>query len=496
VTASWLLLAIGGPVIAGTVAIPFLHLHRVQVAAGVAGSMLQAVAAIMLVRQVAAHGTVVVQSGGWPAPFGISLVADHFAALVLLAGAIAALAAIAFAAMNVEEDRSRHGYFVFSNVLLGAVAAAFLTGDLFNLYVSFEVMLIASFVLLSLGHARRQARGAAVYVTLNLIASATFLTGAGLAYALTGTLNFADLAERLPLLEHREQSLALALLLLAAFVTKSAAFPFAAWLPASYHTPASDVSALFSGLLTKVGVYAVARTVTLLFPHEPLVQQVVLFLAGLTMIVGVLGALAQYEIRRLLAFHISSQVGYMLMGIGLMSPLALAGATFCMMHNMITKTSLFLVSGFIERGAGSGWLPRIGGLYRRDPATSAVFLVAVLSLAGMPPFAGFVAKFALARAGVEMDAWLIVGVSLAVSMLTLLSMVKIWMDAFWADEPVEFTWKAPPRPLLLPAAALAAISAAMGIAGAPLVELALTAGENLATPSAYIDAVLGNRAGA
>lgn len=494
-SAAWLLLAIAAPMIAGAAAIPFLGRHRVQVAAGVTGSLVQTIAAVMLLRQVAGGAYVVVQAGDWAAPFGISLVADQFAALVLVAGAVAGLAAIAFAALSVEVDRSRHGYFVFTNVLLAAVAAAFLTGDLFNLYVAFEVMLIASFVLLSLGHSRRQARGAAVYVTLNLIASAMFLTGAGLAYALTGTLNFADLAERVPQIENHALSLVLALLLLTAFITKSAAFPFAAWLPASYHTPGTDVSALFSGLLTKVGVYAVARTVTLLFPDDEVVRNTVLTVAGLTMVVGVLGALAQYELRRLLAFHISSQVGYMLMGIGLMSPIALAGATFYMMQHMVTKTSLFLVAGFIERGAGTGRLARLGGLYRRDPATAAVFLVAAFALAGIPPFAGFVAKFTLARAGIEAEAWLIVGVSLAVSLLTLLSMVKIWTEAFWKDEPSEFTWNAPSRRFLLPAAGLALVSAGMGIVGAPLVELAIEAGEALATPSVYINAVLGSGAG-
>ncbi|GMU41129.1 MAG: cation:proton antiporter [Chloroflexota bacterium] len=493
-TGTWLLLALGGPLVAAAAAIPFMSRHRVQVAAGLAGAVVQTLAAVMLLRQVNTHGTLVLQAGDWPAPFGISLVADQFAALVLLAGAVAGLASLAFAAMHVEAERSGHGYFVFTNVLLAAVAAAFLTGDLFNLYVAFEVMLIASFVLLSVGHAPRQARGAAVYVTLNLIASATFLVGAGLAYALAGTLNFADLSERLALVENRALVLALALLLLGAFITKSAAFPFAAWLPASYHTPGTDVSALFSGLLTKVGVYAVARTVTLLFPGDEAVRTAVLVIAGLTMVVGVLGALAQYELRRLLSFHISSQVGYMLMGIGLTTPLALAGATFYMMQHMITKTALFLVAGFIERGAGTGQLRRLGGLYRQDAPTAAVFLVAAFALAGIPPFAGFIAKFTLARAGVESEAWLLVGVSLAVSLLTLLSMVKIWTEAFWKVAPEGETWQQPARRFLLPGAALALVSAGMGIVGAPLVEMAVEAGAAIASPAAYVEAVLGSRA--
>ena len=369
-------------------------------------------------------------------------------------------------------------------------------------------MLIASFVLLAVGRRPQQASGATSYVTLNLVASATFLMGAGLAYALTGTLNFADLSVRLREVEERELVAALAILLLAAFGSKAAAYPLSAWLPASYHTPAPDVSALFAGLLTKVGVYAVARSVTLLFPDEPLVHAVVLVGAGLTMTIGVLGALAQYDLRRLLSFHIASQVGYMFMGVGLMTPLALAGTTFYMAQHMVTKTALFLVAGVIEERRGTGDLKALGGLYRTHLPLALVFGLAALALAGIPPFSGFVAKFALARAGMEADAWLIVAISLAVSLLTLLSMVKIWNEAFWkeapegqvtdqveaSEEPVLPGAAAPfytGRAILLPAAFLACVSVAMGLAAGPLFELAMAAGEELADPARYVEAVLG-----
>jgi len=505
----WLVLPIALPFLGSVLGLAAFGRDRIQRVLAVAGAVGQLVAAIGLLRAVATEGIQVMQLGNWPAPFGITIVADHFSALSLLAGSIAGGAAIVYAAMTVDRRRTRIGYFSYAGILTAAVAGAFLTGDLFNLFVWFEVMLIASFVLLAVGRRPQQASGATTYVTLNLIASATFLTGAGLAYALVGTLNFADLSVRLAEVEQRQLVAALAILLLAAFGSKAAAYPLSAWLPASYHTPAPDVSALFAGLLTKVGVYAVARSVTLFFPEERIIHDVILVGAGLTMTIGVLGALAQYDMRRLLSFHIASQVGYMFMGVGLLTPLALAGTTFYMAQHMVTKTSLFLVAGVIEERRGTGDLKALGGLYRTHLPLAIIFVLAAMALAGIPPFSGFVAKFALARAGLEVDAWLIVGVSLAVSLLTLLSMVKIWNEAFWKDPPTdEVVAEAlevahtpeiagPASPfyrgawIIAPAAVLASVSVTMGLAAGPLFELAMAAGEELADPSLYVEAVLG-----
>ncbi|MCK9487675.1 MAG: Na+/H+ antiporter subunit D [Dehalococcoidia bacterium] len=502
---AWLILPIAWPLAAGALGLALSGSNTAQRLIAVIGAVGQLVAAVVLLLTVNAQGTQVLHMGSWPAPFGISLVADHFASFVLVAGSLAGCASVIFAALTVGRQRLTHGYFVLTNVLLAAVAGAFLTGDLFNLYVWFEVMLIASFVLLAMGPYPRQAAGATNYVALNLVASATFLVGAGVAYALTGTLNFADLALRLPLVESRPLVLILAALLIAAFASKAAAYPLSAWLPSSYHTPAPDVSALFAGLLTKVGVYALARSVTLFFPEDALVRNVVLGLAGLTMLVGVFGALAQFNMRRLLSFHIASQVGYMLMGLGLLTPLALAGTTFYMAQHMITKTALFLVAGVVERRTGTGYLKRLGGLYRTNLALTVVFALAALSLAGIPPFAGFVAKFTLVRAGTAVESWVIVGISIVVSLLTLMSMVKIWNEAFWKDRPegeVEHDaarMHALPRSVprwvvILPAGTLALASVAMGFAAGPLMEYAIAAGEELADRSVYIEAVLGEDA--
>lgn len=485
---------------AGAVVALLFPRPRLQAVVAIAAALGQLAAAVALLVVVEREGVQALQVGAWAAPFGISLVADRLGAVMAVFGAVLGVACTWYAALTVEGARVERGYFVLTNVLLLGVAGSFLTGDLFNLYVWFEVMLIASFVLLALGGSRPQVEGAVKYVTLNLVASMLLLAGAGLIYALTGTLNMADLSLRLGETEPGGLVDAVAVLLLIAFGIKAAVFPLFSWLPASYHTPPGDVSAFFSGLLTKVGVYAIIRTVTLILPEgsgPP--GGLILAVAGLTMVTGVLGALAQLDLRRLLSFHIVSQIGYMLMGLGLLTPLGLAAAIFYMTQHMVTKTALFLAAAVIERERGTGWLEHMGGLYRSRPEIAAVFGLAALSLAGIPPFAGFVAKFALARAGLELEAFAIVAVALAVSLLTLLSMSKIWLAVFW--QPAEEA--SPPalpascgtreRSLILPAAGLAALSVALGLAGGPYLELMQRTAEEALDGSAYVAAVLGAR---
>jgi len=322
----------------------------------------------------------------------------------------------------------------------------------------------------------------------------------------------------------------MSMLFLTAFGIKAAVFPLFAWLPASYHTPPAAVSALFAGLLTKVGVYALIRVFTLMFDQDPgFTDPLILTIAMLTMVSGVMGAMVQTDLRRILSFHIVSQIGYMIMGLGLGTVLGLAGGIFYMIHHIIVKTTLFLVSGVVARASGSYRLADIGGLYSRYRLLPILFLVPALSLAGIPPFSGFFAKLALVQAGLDAEAWLVVGVSLAVSLVTLYSMTKIWAGAFWSPRPEPTATASsatmpsgPPtvdghavapgptdtiepapargrplaraaslRPLLLPIAGMAVLTIAIGIAAEPVYQFSLAAAEELLDPGAYIEAVLG-----
>jgi multicomponent Na+:H+ antiporter subunit D len=471
----------------------------IQRALAVLGSLALLGVSCGLLTLVWRDGIQAVQIGDWPAPFGITLVADTFSAMMVVVASTMGLLVAIYSLERVDRRRETFGYYPVLQVLLMGVCGAFLTGDIFNLFVWFEVMLIASFVLLALGGERPQLEGAIKYVTLNLVSSALFLAAVGLLYGTAGTLNMADLAVKLRGTDDAGLVTTIAMLFLVAFGIKAAAFPLFFWLPASYHTPPVAVSAIFAGLLTKVGVYALIRVFTLLFTQDvAFTHNLILAGAGLTMVTGVLGAVAQEEFRRILSFHIVSQIGYMIMGLGLFTTAGLAASVFYIMHQIIVKTNLFLISGLAERHGGSYELGRLGGLYRAQPLLSMLFLVPALSLAGIPPLSGFFGKLALVRAGLDTDQYAIVATSLAVSLLTLFSMMKIWTKAFWspASEAGPAAGHAGPSrrsplALLAPIIVLALFTVALGLLAEPVLALSNRAAEQLMDPTAYVEAVLG-----
>ena len=462
-----------------------------------AGSALHLAASIWLVATVAERGMISGQMGMWPAPFGITLVADHLSAAMVLVASVTGLAVAIYGLGEVRHPEARLGHHALFQLLMAGVTGAFVTGDLFNLYVWFEVMLIASFGLLVLGGRRAQIDGAIRYVALNLVSTILFLSGIGLLYGMTGTLNMADLNGAVAQVENEGLVRLVACLFLVAFGIKAAVFPLFFWLPASYHTPAFAVSAVFAGLLTKVGVYALIRSFTLIFPPDPFIQQLLLWCAGATMLSGVLGAAAQSGFRKILSFHIVSQIGYMILGLALMTPFALAGAAFYLAHHIVVKANLFLVAGVAARLQGHEDVYRVGGLYRSAPLLGALFLVPAFSLAGFPPLSGFWAKLVLVRASLEQEYWWLAAAALITGALTIYSMTKIWAEAFWKGHPdgTEPVLTSIPRPerlaLLLPIAALAAVTVLIGLVPAPLWNFAVVAGDQLMNPAGYVAQVLG-----
>lgn len=506
---NWLLvLPILIPLTTAAVSLMFWRRRRAQRVLGVLGAAGLFVVSLALLETVRRSGVEVSFMGGWPAPYGITLVADLLGAIMVALTGLMGLAVAVYSLASVDKRRESFGYYPLYNVLLMGICGAFLTGDIFNLYVWFEVMLIASFVLLALGGERGQMEGAIKYVTLNLISSAIFLAAVGLLYGSAGTLNMADLALKLRDVAEPGLVTTLAMLFLIAFGIKAAVFPLFFWLPASYHTPPVAVSAIFAGLLTKVGVYALIRVFTLLFTQDTgYTHTLILVIAGLTMVTGVLGAVAQNEWRRILSFHIISQIGYMIMGLGLLTPLALAGSVFYIIHHIIVKTNLFLVSGVAHRLRGSYELKKLGGLYAAYPWLAILFLIPALSLAGIPPLSGFFAKLALVRAGLVVEQYAIVAVSLAVGIMTLLSMSKIWHEAFWEPAPAEELAEGDAGEsevagemrrrgigaMVAPIAILAAITVSIGLGAGHVFDLSVEAAEQLLNPDIYIQAVLGGR---
>ncbi|MEP0775686.1 MAG: Na+/H+ antiporter subunit D [Acidobacteriota bacterium] len=503
-TTGWtVLLPLLAPLAAAAAGLLAWRAPRIQAAVGIVGAGVQLATGLVLLRQVLREGVLAVQLGSWPAPFGITFAADLLGAVMVVVTGVIGLAVTVYSLADIDPGRRAFAYFPLVQVLLAGVAGAFLTGDIFNLYVCFEVLLMASFVLLALGGERAQMAGALTYVTLNLVSSALFLAGVGLTYGITRSLNMAELHLRLSLIAESRPELVLALagVFFVAFGIKAAVFPLYTWLPASYHTPPVAVSALLAGLLTKVGVYALIRVLTLVFPPLPGAGSFLLAVASLTMVFGVLGAVAMFETRRILSFHIVSQIGYMVMGLALVgsdSPAVrtagLAAAVLYIVHHIIVKANLFLVSGIAARLGGSFQLSKVGGLATAAPWLALLFLIPAGSLAGVPPLSGFWAKLAVVRAGLAGAAWWTVAAALGAGLLTVLSMVKIWTEAFWKPAPDTATPPPPPSRwrlalLAAPSVGLAALTVAIGLYPRPLYELSRRAAEQLLAPSSYVAAV-------
>ncbi|MDP1544164.1 MAG: Na+/H+ antiporter subunit D [Polycyclovorans sp.] len=481
------------PMVAGSVSLLAWPSRRAQRAIAVVGTAGQLIAAVVLLVVVWNDGIQVLAAGAWPAPYGITLATDLLSALMVLMTGITGFAAALYSLPTISSRMERNGYYPLMHMLLAGVAGVFLTTDLFNLYVWFEILLLASFALLAMGQERAQMAGALKYVVLNLFSSAMFLSALGLLYGLAGTLNMADLAVKLPALDDGGRVTLVSMLFMVAFSIKAASFPLFFWLPASYHTAPVAVSALFAGLLTKVGVYSLYRTFTLVFTEDvPWTHGWLQVSAGFTMVVGALGALAQTDIRRTFAFLHVSQIGYMLMGLALFTPLALAAGVFYFAHHIIMKSNLFFLSGVIYRLGGSYRRDDLGGLWTARPWLSLVFLVPALSLCGIPPLSGFWGKLLIVRAGVDAGSGWLVAAVLVTSVLTLLAVMRIWADVFWKAAPQDRPVSRAPLPVMLwvVTVGLAAGTLWIGFTVEPLWALAERASAQLLDPSAYIEAVL------
>ncbi|MGW5853055.1 Na+/H+ antiporter subunit D [Micrococcus sp. NPDC055215] len=510
-------LAVMLPVLGAAVTFTLVGRPRAQVSVTVLALFLTLVLNAALLAAVWEAGVAVVELAGWPAPLGVVLVVDRLSALMLLVSTIITLAVLLYASAQGLISRDEGGPVSIFHptylILVAGVSNAFLAGDLFNLYVGFEILLTASYVLLTLGGTAQRMRAGVTYVVVSVVSSVLFLIAIAMIYAATGTVNMADLAVKLGELPS-DMQMVLHVMLLVGFAIKAAVFPLSFWLPDSYPTAPAPVTAVFAGLLTKVGVYAMIRTETLLFPGEH-VNDLLLVVAGLTMIVGILGALAQTDIKRILSFILVSHIGYMIFGLGLATQLGLAATVFYVAHHITVQSALFLVTGLIENRAGTANIDRLGSLARVSPLVGLLFLIPALNLGGIPPFSGFLAKVGLLRGGVEQGAplaYTLVIVSVLASLLTLLVMVRVWTRAFWRRvEDVEH----PPaqlvaayqrvlergeRPkrlsagLVVPTAAIVALSVAFTVLAGPLYGLADRAATDMLERTPYIGAVLGEDA--
>ncbi|AOS64897.1 monovalent cation/H+ antiporter subunit D family protein [Actinoalloteichus hymeniacidonis] len=469
---------------------------------------LGALVAGVLLIQATGDGSVYAHNIGlWQDGIAIPFVVDVFSALMVTTTALLTVTCSAFAIATGEEERGRFfGPLVL--VLSAGVYGALLTGDLFNLFVFIEVMLLPSYGLLAMAGALRSLRGGRIYVTVNLLTSTIFLAGVALVYGVTGTVHLGELvgaARESPLVAS-----AMAVVLLALSI-KAAVVPVHGWLARTYPATSPAVTALFSGLHTKVAIYAIYRLYALLFEGDATYLWIGLVAFTVTMLIGVLGAVGENTTRSILVFHMISQIGYILLGVALFTPLGLMAGIFYLIHHMIVKASLFLSTGAIEDAYGTSRLERLGGIARREPLLALVFMGAALSLAGLPPFSGFVAKLTLVSATIEDGQWIVAAVAVAVSLITLMSMLKIWGGPFWGSgpepdgqpdrdqsSPSTGGVAAPARPtvhprvrptVLLPALILTTATLCIGLGAQVLLDLSAQAASGLLDPAAYLEAV-------
>ncbi|GAA1772864.1 Na+/H+ antiporter subunit D [Kocuria aegyptia] len=522
-------LAVIIPFLGAALSLLLLRRNALQRTVAIGSLVLTLVVEVLVLGTTWNLGPQAVHLGGWEAPWGIVMVVDQLSSLMLVVSTVVSLAVLVYASGQGVADGDEEGPISIFHpsflILVAGVSNAFLAGDLFNLYVGFEILLTASYVLMTMGGTVQRIRTGVTYVVVSVISSVLFLITIAMIYAATGTINMADLSVKLEGLPVGTQ-MQLHLMLLIAFGIKAAVFPLSFWLPDSYPTASAPVTAVFAGLLTKVGVYSIIRTETVLFPGDRL-DGLLMWVALLTMVVGILGALAQIDIKRMLSFTLISHIGYMIFGVAVGTQEALSATVYYVAHHIVIQTSLFLVAGLIERRGGSTNVDRLAGMAKISPLLALLYLVPALNLGGIPPFSGFLGKTGLLQAGVNQGdglAYALVAGSVAVSLLTLLAMIRVWNRVFLrAPEDAEY-----PDPILLApvpagsrflltsgavdhqagrfagkgdvrlmspsmlggASALVAAGVALTVFAGPLFQLADNAAENLVRPERYVEAVL------
>ncbi|KLU08173.1 monovalent cation/H+ antiporter subunit D family protein [Kocuria sp. SM24M-10] len=435
--------------------------------------------------------------GLWPTGVAIPFAADLFTALMLTVTGFVTLVTCWFGVVSGQAEKRYFGPLVL--VLTAGFNGALLTADLFNLFVFIEVMLLPSYALIILAHRGRgrlmQVTSSRIYVSVNLLASTIFLAGVGLVYGTAGTVNVGELAGR------AAESTAVAVsvaVVLSALAVKAAVVPVHGWLARTYPFMSPTVTALFSGLHTKVAVYAIYRIYAVIFDGMAQYLWIGVVVFSASMVIGVLGAVGERDARAILAHSTVSQIGYILLGVALFGAVGLTAGIFYLLHHTVVKVSLFLSTGAVEIAYGRQPLGEVTGLLRREPLTAVVFFAAAMSLTGIPPFSGFVAKLALILAAFEEQQVAVALVAVAVSLFTLLYSLKIWGRMFLGEPEnsssevvtaVGTKERRIPVGLIAPALVLAVVTLALGVGGELLLGVSATAAEGLVDTSAFVEAV-------
>ncbi|MFT8322108.1 MAG: Na+/H+ antiporter subunit D [Bacillus sp. (in: firmicutes)] len=455
-------------------------------------SFVNVLLSVILVQKIRQDGIQTLDVSSWEAPFGITLVSDMLSALLVLTTSIVAFACLIYSFRSIGEARERFYYYPCFSFLIVGVNGAFTTGDIFNLFVFFEVMLMASYALIVLGGTKIQLRESIKYLLVNIISSALFVITVAYLYSVVGTLNMAHISQRISEIGQPGIVTVIGILFLVVFGLKGAIFPLYFWLPGSYYAPPIPVMALFGALLTKVGVYSIIRTYTLFFYHDTgYTSKILAILSILSIILGLIGALAYSDIKKIIIYNIIIAVGVILFGVSTMTTDALVGSVFYLIHDMLIKATLFLLVGIIASITGTCNLKEISGLIKSYPGLAWTFFLSALSLAGIPPLSGFIGKILIIKGGVEGENYLGSAIVLMSSLLILYSVMKIFINGFWGSyRSYEGEEKVPVKTLMIAPIILLIVSIFYGVGAEVVFSYISQAAETLAKPEIYIDAVL------
>jgi len=445
------------------------------------------------------HGEIkIAVIGEWLPPHGIILLADLFASFFLFSISLVFLATNIYS-LGEARDQPIHVLRIpLIFILQSGISLSLLTADFFNLFVSFEMMLAASYALVSLELPEKYLKWAFSYLLINLIGTLGFLCAAAMIYGYTGQLNMAAIAGLIKEQQDNPLILGWSYLLLGVFGLKAGIFPIFFWLPKTYsHLPPS-LTALFAGTLTKVGIYVLIRMFVVVLPGPLLgLNGGILIISVLTMLFGVLGAIASTTIRGILSYHIISQIGYMILGLSLYTPLAVASALMFIIHNIWVKVSLFLIGGVARQAYESDDLKKMGNLSIFMPFLGAFFLVQAFSLAGVPPLSGVWRIYLLISESIQLEHYFVAAVALLTSWLTLFSMLKIWIGAFWqnsnSEMPVKKIEKLNEKYISI--GILVFASLVLGFGTETMYQKATLASQQIFQKEAYIQAILSNTTG-
>lgn len=480
------------PLLVGVLLIFFRHHLGLQRTGTMLLLLINTIISVMLLIDVEKNGITALDFGGWAAPFGITFVADSFAMLLVLTANIVSAVCVLYAIGTIGKDRELLYFYPFVLFLVAGVNGSFLTGDLFNLFVTFEIMLLASYALMTLGGTKKQLKASIPYIAINVVSSSFFLIAIAYLYGVVGTLNMADLSVKIAETGQTPILTVISLLFLIVFGIKSGLLLYQ-WLPQSYSVPPTAIAALFGALLTKVGIYALFRTFTLLFYHEQNITHTVIgIMAAITIIGGCIGAIAYTNIRQIVAYNVVIAVGFILIALAVMTVPAMEGAIYYLIHDIIMKALLFLLAGTMFYLTGTERMDEMSGLIRNYPVLGWMFFITVLSVTGIPPLSGFLGKVLIGEGAIAAQSYWLLGIGFASGLVVLYSLLRIFMSCFWGETIISEEEMMPFRKsMLIPGAILVILTFAIGLGAEFLAPYVKDAAATLMQPSIYIDAVLG-----